>query len=1353
MKKIIIVAFLLIVALNSFSQSLITIPKKQINLTYQKAGTHQKSESYSLNKGVETTLNETFENTFFPPMSWSVDGSEWYHSTQTANGIDLNLVEDSAIGHTGHFAVFDAFNGALGLVGSLVTPILHPTAGNNTLSFFVNLIKISSNPGYAGTGAELYIEFSTNGGTTWTTSTTNVLAALPNFNIATTGWHNLVVSLAAYNGQSVTVRFRAVSDYGWCMTSIDNVTGPDADVITIANDLAINKIYADFSGMSFYSVTPLSQLGPVNFGAAIINNGLNIQSNITLTADINNGAYISSIGTNNPIAFLAPCSKDTLWADIALADTGFTEFATKISVNGNQTDENPGDNFDSIYFYADPTSYMRGGNMTSLLSPYSFGTGAPAATGMEYGANYHFINNDRIDSINVYIYNSTGTGTIVGKLYEVSNIDGSRILVAQTAPYTPSNSIELKSLALQTPVIVSFPAIYTATVQLNCNISAHDTINIIGDGTFLGDAAQGAAYLNISGTWGWYYITNTMPLVGLTVQGTPGTPPQITNQPLSQIICEGSSVTFHITATGAMHYQWKKNNINIPGATSNTLIINNVTNADSGEYSCSVSNTHGTTISNTAILTVSHLNFTISGIDSVCNNSGNIIATVINGTTPFLYSWSTGDTNDTITISNGGNYCVTVTDSLGCHATVCHTVSTSFSVSPDISNALCSGQCNGSIALTLNGGMQPFQYAWSNSETVSTIQNLCPGLYSVTITDANLCSYAGNYTITGLSNLVTNINSNNEFCGLHNGSATVLPDSGVAPYFYTWSDGTHNSAITGLNEGTYYVTVTDSLNCSVFDTIVIQDTLIPVQLYTTENTTLCDEGSVMLYAIPGNSLPETSYLWSTGQTTNTIIVYPYTTDTYYVTVSSGNCIVIDSVTVTVLPCHNIITGLVFSDINQNGIMDNGETPLPDIIVSDSQFYYYCSTDPSGIFRLYVDTGYYEISAYLQPHYAAIPQTQNAYFATYGQIDTANNFGIHHDLVQDVSVNVYDGPARPGFSVDYYIYFENTGAFTTSGSVKFVKDNLLNYTNSYPSPDNISLDTLEWNYINLLPGEYRYIYAGMYLPPGVPLETALNSYAVIYPVVGDTAPENNYYPVQQIVTGSWDPNDKTLNPAVLTPDYIQQMKPLTYTIRFQNTGTDTAFNIKILDTLCSNVNPATFHLIASSHPCAFHMYGHGIVEFTFANILLPDSNTNEPLSNGFVMYSVLPKDSLDIGDTITNFADIFFDYNQPVRTNTVISPIVDTTTFIGKIYYNNDNSLFVYPNPFTLQTNVQYEISQPTEVSIDVFNVIGEKVTTLFHGLRKEGIYRVAMNVNANGIYFIKYTTNRKSMYVKVIKTE
>lgn len=137
-----------------------------------------------------------------------------------------------------------------------------------------------------------------------------------------------------------------------------------------------------------------------------------------------------------------------------------------------------------------------------------------------------------------------------------------------------------------------------------------------------------------------------------------------------------------------------------------------------------------------------------------------------------------------------------------------------------------------------------------------------------------------------------------------------------------------------------------------------------------------------------------------------------------------------------------------------------------------------------------------------------------------------------------------------------------------------------------------------------------------------------------------------------VIGSYDPNDKTGFPyGVDDPHCIEVDQELEYLIRFQNTGTDTAFRVEILDTLSTWLHPASIRPGASSHPYTWTLSGTGILSVLFDGIMLPDSNANEPASNGFVTFRIAQRTGNPVGAVIFNQAAIYFDENDAVLTNT------------------------------------------------------------------------------------------------------
>ncbi len=209
-----------------------------------------------------------------------------------------------------------------------------------------------------------------------------------------------------------------------------------------------------------------------------------------------------------------------------------------------------------------------------------------------------------------------------------------------------------------------------------------------------------------------------------------------------------------------------------------------------------------------------------------------------------------------------------------------------------------------------------------------------------------------------------------------------------------------------------------------------------------------------------------------------------------------------------------------------------------------------------------------------------------------------------------------------------------------------------------------------------------------------------------------------------ITGSYDPNDKQAVPVGLTDaHYVLAGTSIDYTIRFQNTGTDTAFKVVLVDTLDSSLDISTFMQGASSHPYSLEVSGKGnpILTFTFNNIYLPDSNVNVLASNGFVSFSISAFSNLADETIIENEAAIYFDYNSPVITNTVYHTIGEPkwedfsrgylVTIGDPKPLETANSISVkksmmYPNP---TTGIIYLQEAHEDDDFEIHSVLGEVV--------------------------------------------
>jgi uncharacterized repeat protein (TIGR01451 family) len=231
--------------------------------------------------------------------------------------------------------------------------------------------------------------------------------------------------------------------------------------------------------------------------------------------------------------------------------------------------------------------------------------------------------------------------------------------------------------------------------------------------------------------------------------------------------------------------------------------------------------------------------------------------------------------------------------------------------------------------------------------------------------------------------------------------------------------------------------------------------------------------------------------------------------------------------------------------------------------------------------------------------------------------------------------------------------------------------------------------------------------------------------------GENMPSNNHLEYCYQVVNSHDPNIKEVYPVYVEPGYDGYF---TYTVHFQNTGNAPAFNIRLLDTLDSNLDLETFQVLNYSHYNTFSINGNQL-SFKFPNIMLLDSTTNMEASKGFVQYRIKAKPSLELGTLIKNTAHIYFDYNEAIVTNTAFSLVVQNVS-LQEIESKKTN---VYPNPFSTTSTINFDEALK-DVSIVLRDIYGKEVRTYssFSGnkllLERQDLKK--------GIYFLEVGTMR-----------
>lgn len=456
-------------------------------------------------------------------------------------------------------------------------------------------------------------------------------------------------------------------------------------------------------------------------------------------------------------------------------------------------------------------------------------------------------------------------------------------------------------------------------------------------------------------------------------------------------------------------------------------------------------------------------------------------------------------------------------------------------------------------------------------------------------------------------------------------------------------------------------------------------------------------------------------------------------------------------------------GFVFCDANANGVMNVGEAPIAGAAVQ-----LFVQPNSTTSVTVYTDsTGYF---SYCGPFVgtsniilAQVSPTWLVYNGFTGSTSYTTLQGFVTAQVQPgmIAVNC-GGTTAPcadlWTTVTPWIgYYQNSTAYVKINWGSYGPGIIGNYTLSFTYPAgvspilssiqnanySISGNTITWN-LNSAASSFSNYDVIQFSVPGGLINGAQHFFTSSIAPTGatiDCGTYNNNGSLLQILGNSYDPNDKNAS-----TDYMNENYPLgyldaftddalSYTIRFQNTGTAPAQNIYIIDTLSAQLDWSSFTLLEASHPIQVVNLGNGILRFEFNQIWLPDSTSNEPQSHGHLTYRISEHPNNPIMSTIENTAYIYFDWNDPIVTN---------TTFHQNMWLDQidemSGSLSIYPNP--AQTQISLGLTEPTQIQIKDLN--GKVLFNEQVGLGQ------TINVQAfeSGIYLIE-GAQQKGKFIKL----
>lgn len=585
-----------------------------------------------------------------------------------------------------------------------------------------------------------------------------------------------------------------------------------------------------------------------------------------------------------------------------------------------------------------------------------------------------------------------------------------------------------------------------------------------------------------------------------------------------------------------------------------------------------------------------------------------------------------------------------------------------------------------------------------------------------------------------------------------------------------------------------YIDTISSFVCTrnVVDTISISNSLTPLSFnrrFEIISNTFCNAGTpyfkdstVFQYGIPsGSALYTIVTNWGNGTiTTDTvtatnqinIISSPtaYLNPGTYTVISilSGGGLPNDTIitSVNVQPCGDL-SGILYNDVSNDCVM-NGENlivqnvPLKASNGTNTYFtwsnggYFVFSNILAGTYTLEVlntNTGYTTTCVNSLPHNTSVITLQNNFEML--PLNCAGGFDIS---ITDISL--YNGftPGLTEYILPHIGVNNGSCDFVIPGEVRMILSPCLTYQvggNLANAPDMVipsaTGDTLVW-YVSDINNIGNFSYWNYPVLVSTCTSAVVGDTACIVMMVipsnGDVNAANNIYTEYFMIGVSYDPNFKEVSPKGFGAEgYIPAQTPdLTYTLHFQNTGTAPAINVFLVDTLDANLDLYSIEILSSSHPMQPFLLPGGVMKFMFANINLPDSTNDEMHSHGYVKYRIKLNTGLTPGTEIKNKVLIYFDYNEPVITNTTLN----TIEYLTSIKKNEAIDFDVFPNPTNHFLNIN--LTNNSIAKITITDLLGNEVLG-FNSSKSQNILDV--QTLQNGIYFLTILQDGNSMTKKI----
>lgn len=403
-------------------------------------------------------------------------------------------------------------------------------------------------------------------------------------------------------------------------------------------------------------------------------------------------------------------------------------------------------------------------------------------------------------------------------------------------------------------------------------------------------------------------------------------------------------------------------------------------------------------------------------------------------------------------------------------------------------------------------------------------------------------------------------------------------------------------------------------------------------------------------------------------------------------------------------CVGTAVGATYYDNNDNGMREAGEPHAPVmLLVQPGNHNVYSGNDP---YSFCTDLGTHTVTVPTPPLYHnTVPASQAFTIAAQGDQATGVDLGFQGiPGFYDGTVSIWGQNAWIGNNTQLHLHYANIGTEDIDATMVLEVDPQQSYVSATVTPQIIAGQVITWNLGTLVPGTTGVIHVTVNTAttvlPNAPVGTGVTLY--VTPSDFDITTNSDHH--AGIATTSFDPNDKQVSATVISPDDVADQRLLEYTIRFQNTGNAPAVNIVIKDSIDADFDLGTFEMVGATHPFTLTV-NNEVAIWTFANIMLPDSSTDLLGSQGSLHYRMAPKTSLVLGDQLTNRADIYFDYNEPVLTNTIVTT-VELNTGVEEVA---GSGLYVVPSPSNGIVSIRWADAQLNNATLTVIDALGRTV--------------------------------------------